>query len=119
MNLKEYQKAANLIRNVLLEKLTVAQALGEFPSSEDINIKCAFDALVHREADEDLRNKIPDYSFVQDEYLETISNILYKGKPLPKNVIESYIKYHKDNILPKNTKGFKNVINYLKRTINF
>ena len=75
--LKIYQNrliVADLIFNVLKGKISVSEALGSFPNDEnDINIKCAFDALLHREADEDLRNKIEDYKEIQDKFLYDLS----------------------------------------------
>ena len=64
VGLKIYENrliVAALIEDVLAGKKTVNEALSLFPhENNDINIKCAFDALMHREADEDLRAKIPD-----------------------------------------------------------
>ena len=49
---------SDLIFDVLTDKITVLEALSRFPKdNNDINIKCAFDALAHREADEDMRQK--------------------------------------------------------------
>ena len=54
---------ANLIIDVLLNRKTVEKALVAFPKDKnDIDIKCAFDALLHREADEDLRKKLSEDS---------------------------------------------------------
>ena len=80
---------AKLIIEVLKGKITVSKALSSFPKEKnDINIKCAFDALVHREADEELRAKIKDYAEVQDEFLYSIANILRQNERLPQNIIE-------------------------------
>ena len=84
---------ANLIQNVLTEKITVNQALSNFPDDKtDINLKCAFDALMHREADEDYRNKVSDYAIVQDEYLADLAEFLKNNQDLPKNIIEEYMR---------------------------
>ena len=74
---------ASLIEDVLSEKISVLDALSKFPKDKnDINIKCAFDALVHREADEDLRRKIRDYAITQDEFLEDLAYILKENQML-------------------------------------
>lgn len=121
--LKEYENrllVAELIEQVLLDKLKTSEALSKFPKvKSDINIKCAFDALVHREADEDLRKKISDYAMVQDNYLIEISKFLKENEPLPQNIIAEYLKYHSDNLIWGEDKGFKNIFKKLKRMINF
>ena len=121
--LKIYQNrlfVSDLINDVLLNKKTVQEALSLFPKDKnDINIKCAFDALVHREADEDLRNNTPDYKDVQDEYLADLANILKENQKLPENIINEYLKYHSDDILASKEKGFRAFIQYVKRIVNF
>ena len=53
--LKIYQNrllVSDLIIDVLTDKKTVQQAISLFPKEKnDINLKCAFDALMYREAD--------------------------------------------------------------------
>lgn len=111
---------SNLIEEVLLDKKTVSAALSEFPNDiEDINIKCAFDALMHREADEDLRKKIRDYAMVQDDYLLEIARILRENKDLPQNVIARYLKYHKDDLISHDDGSFKKAFEKIKRMIHF
>ncbi len=122
-NLKKYENklfVSSLIRDVVLDKISVEQALLLFPQdSNDVNIKCVFDALVHREADEDLRLKIEGYKEIQDEFLLNLADILKDNLSLPKNIVEEYLKFHQDNLIPDNSKNFKNVLNKLKRNINF
>ena len=118
--MKEYELVSKLIYDVLASKITVSEALAKFPkNNKDINIKCAFDALVYMEADEEYRAKIKGYAQVQDEYLAQIADILAKGENLPRNVIERYMKYNKDNLISGKEKNFKGFINYIKRMINF
>lgn len=113
-------KVADLITDVLSDKITVAQALSEFPKDKsDINIKCAFDALMHREADEDLRAKISGYALVQDDYLADFAVLLKKNKALPKNIIQKYIKFHEDDLISDDEITLKNVLKKMKRMINF
>ena len=123
LNLKKYENrllVSNLIRDVVLDKISVHQALLLFPKdNNDINIKCVFDALVHREADEDLRDKIDGYKEIQDEFLLNLADILEDNQSLPKNIIEEYLKFHQDNLIPDKTENFKNVLKKLKRNISF
>lgn len=123
IELKKYQNrllVSDLIFDVLTSKKTVQEALNMFPiDKNDINIKCAFDALMHREADEDLRKKISGYKELQDDLLETIANILKQNHKLPQNIIARYNKYHQTDLIYKKTSFFKEIIESFKRTINF
>jgi len=121
--LKIYQNrllVSDLIIDVLKGKKTVSVALSLFPKEKnDINIKCAFDALMHREADEDLRNKVSGYADVQDEFLADLAHILKENEKLPKNIIEQYQKYHTDNLMGEWDKPLKSILKNFKRMINF
>ena len=111
---------ADLINDVLDSKLCVQQALNQFPDEKnDINIKCAFDALMYREADEDLRAKVKGYANVQDRYLALIAKILKENQVLPKNIIQRYLKFHKDDIISEKETNFKTFLKKIKRMINF
>jgi len=122
-DIKEYKLkllVSDLITDVLLNKISVQEALSLFPHDcDDINIKCAFDALVHREADEDLRKKEQDYALVQDEFLEDIATTLKNNQPLAQNIISQYLNYHKDNIIGIYKTDWKTIFKKLKRMINF
>ena len=64
----DYAFISQLILDVLTSKITVNEALSKFPkTNNDINIKCAFDALMHYEADEEYRLKVKDYAQLQDD----------------------------------------------------
>lgn len=121
--LKIYQNrllVSDLILKVLSDKINVAQALSAFPKEKnDINIKCAFDALVYREADEDLRKKVRNYADVQDEMLFNIAQILKENEKLPQNIIEQYQKYHSENLMGEWDKPLKSILKNFKRMINF
>ena len=121
--LKTYENrllVAELIEQVLTDRIKTSDALSKFPKNkDDINIKCAFDALVHREADEDLRKKISDYAVVQDDYLMEICGFLKENADLPQNIISEYLKFHSDNLIWGEDKGIKNIFKKLKRMINF
>lgn len=111
---------SDLIIEVLTNKKTVLEALELFPKEkDDINIKCAFDALMHREADEDLRANVADYAQVQDDFLYDIAMILKDNEKLPKNIIEQYEKFHVDNLIGEWDKPLKSILKNFKRMINF
>jgi len=104
---REY--TASLIRQVLTYQIPVREAILQFPKdTEDASIQAAYHALVHFEADEDLRRRDALYKEEQDDYLELISHILEKGEDLPENIIKSYSKYYETTSIPheKNVKGF-------------
>ena len=100
---------AGLIRQVLISRLCVREAILNFPrDTEDKDIECAYHALVHYAADEDIRYKDFEYREEQDDYLEFISYVLERGEDLPENIIENYEKYYACANIPheENTKGF-------------
>ena len=92
---------ALLIRKVLIGALTVAEAVRSFPfDTGDKSIDAAYHALVHYEADEDLRHRDILYKEEQDEYLEMISQTLESGENLPDNIIRNYEKYYPESNIP-------------------
>ena len=87
---------AALIRQVLISRLCVREAILQFPrDTEDKSIQAAYHALVHHEADEELRARDELYKEEQDDYLEFIAQTLSAGKSLPRNIIEEYKPYYK------------------------
>ncbi len=109
---------ANLIKNVLAGNISVLDASKLFPKNlDDKSLGAAFHALVHREADEDIRGKSSLYRREQDDYLLYIAETLEKNESLPQNIIDKYAKYYKNTpIYPKLTK--KSIIERLKKFIN-
>ncbi len=100
---------ASLIRQVLISRVCVREAILNFPrDTDDKSIHAAYHALVHYEADEDLRGRDELYREEQDDYLEMISQVLERGEDLPENIINNYDKYYAcANILhEENAKGF-------------
>lgn len=90
-------KIANILRRVLINELSVKDALLMFPdTTDDKSIMSAYHALVHYEADEDLRRRDDLYREEQDDYIENLSYILAKGNDLPENIIKNYEKYYQD-----------------------
>lgn len=112
------KQVSRLIYMVLAENLLVREALLKYPdSSSDLTLKAAYHALVHREADEDLRRKDIDYREEQDDFLEFIAQILNEGHELPKNIIKGYEKYYKD-ISIKYSDGAKGLLKRLCKFLN-
>lgn len=106
---EERQKVASLLRSVRLGTMSVREALLAFPDNrQDKSILASYHALVHYEADEDLRKNDDLYAEEQDDYLEFISYIMERGEDLPDNIIKGYEKYYKEANIPhtKDTKGF-------------
>ena len=94
-NKNDRKFVGRLIYAVLTERKNVREAIKLFPDSKDRNIECAYHALVHYEADEDMRYKDIEYREAQDDYLEFLAQTLSEGKDLPKNIIEEYKPYYK------------------------
>lgn len=84
-----------LIFAVITERKNVREAIKLFPETKDRSIECAYHALVHFAADEEMRYKDLEYREAQDDYLEFIAQILSEGKQLPKNIIDEYKPYYK------------------------
>ena len=84
-----------LVYSVLTERRCVREALKLFPDSRDKNIECAYHALVHYEADENLRYQDFEYKEEQNDYLEFIAQTLTEGKELPRNIVADYEDYYK------------------------
>ncbi len=110
-------RVASLVRFVLIGELCVREAILKFPpDTEDASIDAAYHALVHYEADEDLRKRDLLYKEEQDDYLEMIANTLEKGDDLPQNIIAAYKKYYTETSIPheKSKSGIlKSFLRYL------
>lgn len=90
-----------LIRKVLIGAMTVGQALKLFPfDTGDKSIEAAYHALVHYEADEDLRRRDILYREEQDDYMEMIAHTLEMGENLPDNIIRNYELYYSPDSIP-------------------
>ena len=84
-----------LLRLVRIGQISVRQAMLEYPKdTKDESLIAAYHALIHYEADEDLRANDSLYKDEQDDYLEFLSYILERGENLPENIIENYKKYY-------------------------
>lgn len=106
-----------LIFSVLTERKNAREAIKLFPETKDKNIECAYHALVHYAADEEMRYLDIEYREAQDDYLEFIAQTLSAGKSLPKNIIDEYKPYYKGtaNVWQK---GFAGFFKELMRFIN-
>lgn len=113
---KEERKfISKLIFDVLSEKISVREALIRFPKNcSNGSIEAAWHALCHLEADEDLRKKDKMYADTQDEYIEYIALTLSKGLELPENIINSYLPYHDEALIPSDN-TFKSIIRCFKK----
>ena len=101
--------AAQLLRSVRLGELSVKQAVLKYPNnSNDESLIAAYHALIHYEADEDIRLRDIFFREEQDDYLEFIYTTLENGADLPQNIIDSYKEFYKKTpvLLKKNAKGF-------------
>jgi hypothetical protein len=108
-NLSDRRVVANILRNVRMGIYTVRQAVILYPKDiTDESLIAAYHALIHYEADEDIRAKDELYKQEQDDYIEFLSYTLEKGEDLPQNIIENYKQYY--DFVPilhqNNPKGF-------------
>lgn len=100
---------ADLIRQVLISRMCVREAVLNFPrDTDDKSIHAVYHALVHYEADEDLRRRDEVYREEQDDYLEFLADLMERGEDIPENIIQNYENYHACANIPheKNSKGF-------------
>jgi hypothetical protein len=109
INLKDREYVGKLLRMVRIGELSVRQAMLKYPKdTKDESLIAAYHALIHYEADEDLRARDELYKEEQDDYIEFLSYTLSQGEDLPKNIIENYKNFY-DNapiLHEKNIKGF-------------
>jgi hypothetical protein len=109
---------ASLIRQVLTGEICARQALEQFPCNiEDESFQCVWHALIHFEADEDLRKRDAEYAEVQDEYLKELIEIFEKGESLPENIIEEYNKFY-GKAVKTDSKDFFSKVKSIFRFIN-
>jgi len=115
---EERKLVARIIYGVLIESFCVREALMKFPKdTDDSSIRTAYHALIHYEADEDLRRRDILYKDEQNEYLEFIAQTLEKGESLPQNIIRSYEKFYK-NIETPHSGSMKGLIKTLCKFLN-
>ncbi len=117
-NIEERKKVAQLIRNVLIGGICVREAINQFPhNTEDESIQASYHALVHFEADEDLRKKDLLYKEEQDDYLMMLADTLNNGDDLPFNIINSYKEFYKSANIP-NSNDWKGKLKSFFKMLN-
>jgi hypothetical protein len=116
-NLNDRKFVGRLIFSVLTERRTVREAILLFPDTRDKNIECAYHALIHYEADEDMRYKDIEYRDEQNDYLEFLAQTLVDGKELPRNIVADYEEYYKGIAKPW-VNGLKGFFKEFTRFIN-
>jgi len=115
---KEREFVGRLICSVLAKRISVREALLNFPQDcEDKTVKASWYALCHLEADEDLRKKDSLYAQEQDEYIDFIAQTLSQGKALPENIVNVYEQYHQEPLIPHKT-TFEGKIKKLLKFLN-
>lgn len=119
---RDYRKErifiSKLIFDILAKNLLVREALLKFPKDlKDPSSIAAYHALIHLEADEELRENDTLYKEEQDNYIIFIAETFKNGEELPQNMIKEYENFYQ--WAPSqfsNTK--KGIWDKLKRQIN-
>ncbi len=109
VNLEDRVFVSKLLRAVRIGTCSVREALLQFPKdTTDDSLVAVYHALIHYEADEDLRLRDALYKEEQDDYIEFLSYVLEKGEDLPQNIIDNYKKYYDSAPIlhQQNTRGF-------------
>lgn len=109
MDISDRIYVGNLLRAVRIGNLSVREAMLKYPKdTTDDSLIAAYHALIHYEADEDIRARDELYKEEQDDYLEFISDTLIKGEDLPQNIIDNYKNFYNNAPIlhNKNLDGF-------------
>lgn len=100
--IKAREATGKILYNVISGAITPFEATKFFPKNiEDISVKIAWHALLHFDADEEIRKKDALFAQEQLKYLELLAKILSEGKELPQNMLIDYEIIYKDTIMPK------------------
>ncbi len=93
--LNDRKLASELLRFVRIGQLSVREAMLRYPKdTQDESLIAAYHALIHYEADEDIRARDNLYRKEQDDYIEFIAHLLEMGESLPQNIIDNYKQYY-------------------------
>ena len=112
------QKVSQLISKVLTGKKDVKTAMKEFPAPNgDYSLVAAWHALIHYEADEDLREKDLEYATAQYEFLIFIAEQFAQDNDLPQNIIREYIDFYDDTLVAKK-KSWRNCWGIFDKSLN-
>ena len=96
------EAVGKLFYSVIEGVVSSRKAIDYFPRNvEDMSIKIAWHALLHYDADEDMRINDAEYAQEQIKYIEFLAGILSKGEELPQNILDEYEELYKDTVLPK------------------
>ena len=94
--LNDRKAASELLRLVRIGNLSVREAMLKYPKdTQDESLVAAYHALIHYEADEDIRARDNLYREEQDDYIEFLADTLARGENLPQNIIDNYKQYYK------------------------
>ena len=105
-----------LLYDIISRKIPPFEAIQKFPKDiEDSSVKIAWHAIIHFDADEDIRKQDNLHAQEQMSYLESLGKILLEGHPLPENILTEYENLYQETILPKRV-TFKE---YLKSIFRF
>lgn len=117
-NITDRKFVANLLRNVRIGNCSVREALMAYPKdTEDESLVAAYHALIHYEADEDIRRRDILYKEEQDDYIEFLAYTLDNGEDLPENIINNYKKFY-DNAPILHQNNFQGFLKGFWKTLN-
>ena len=102
LNQKAREATGKILYSLISGAILANDAIKFFPRNiEETSVKIAWHAILHFDADEEIRQKDSDYAQEQLKYLELLSKILSQGKELPSNMLEEYENLYIDTIMPK------------------
>ena len=100
---KARENTGKLLYMLIEGSISAFEATKYFPKNvDDISLKIAWHAMLHYDADEEIRIKNPDYAQEQILHIENLAKILSKGDELPQNMLDDYEEIYKTTVLPKN-----------------
>ena len=93
--ISDRKTVANILRSVRIKRCSVREAMLAYPKdTKDESLIAAYHALVHYEADEDIRARDAMYRQEQDDYIEFLADVLDNGENLLQNIIDNYKQYY-------------------------
>lgn len=99
---KARENTGKLLYMIIEGAISPFDAIKYFPKNiEDTSLKIAWHALLHYDADEDMRKSDSSYAQEQILYIETLAKILSAGNKLPQNMLQDYEAIYKTTVLPK------------------
>ena len=107
--IEERKKVGALLRSVRVGDCSVKDAMLLYPKDvTDEGLIAVYHALIHYEADEDIRHRDALYKQEQDDYIEFLSELLLNGQQIPQNIINNYKNYYETAPIlhNQNFKGF-------------